>query len=41
MRTVWMQQGRWSHLLKGKRFDYVDHDITDLRQLLKIMGEFY
>ena len=36
MTTVWMKYGGWSEDLKGKKFSYVDHAITDLRQLIEI-----
>ena len=37
MKTVWIKHGKWQEFLKGKKFKYVDHTITDLRQLLKII----
>lgn len=38
MKTIWMQHGRWSEIAVKKklRFKFVDHEITDLRQLLRI-----
>lgn len=36
MKTVWMKHGRWAGLAKGRKFSFVDHEITDLRQLLRI-----
>jgi HAD superfamily hydrolase (TIGR01509 family) len=37
MKTVWIKHGDWSKALAGKKFNYVDCEITDLRELLNIM----
>jgi putative hydrolase of the HAD superfamily len=37
MMTVWMKHGDWAGREGARRFDYVDHEITDLRQLLEML----
>jgi len=37
MMTVWMKHGKWIKTYKGKKFKYVDHIITDLRELLRLL----
>jgi HAD superfamily hydrolase (TIGR01662 family) len=39
MTTVWIKHGDWARRQGKNHFDYVDHEITDLKQLLKIMKE--
>ena len=37
MKTVWMKYGRWADVYKDAELDYVDHSITDLKELVSIM----
>jgi len=39
MTTVWIRYGKWTEHIGNRHFDYVDHEIKDLRQLLSIMNE--
>jgi HAD superfamily hydrolase (TIGR01509 family) len=39
MQTVWMKYGGWTKRLGNARFDYVDHEIRDLKQLLGLLKE--
>ena len=39
MKTVWVKHGDWAKRLARTSFDYVDYEINDLKQLLKIMRE--
>jgi HAD superfamily hydrolase (TIGR01509 family) len=39
MKTVWMKHGRWSERQAGMRFEFVDFEITDLRQMLEAMRQ--
>jgi len=39
MKTIWMKHGEWTRRLGDTHFDYVDYEITDLKQLLEIMKE--
>ncbi|MBW2972018.1 HAD-IA family hydrolase [Candidatus Woesearchaeota archaeon] len=39
MATVWMRHGDWAGRESNSTFDYVDHSITDLRQIIDIMKE--
>ena len=36
METVWIKKGSWARKLKGKKFSYVDHSISDFGNLRKI-----
>ena len=40
MKTVWMKYGNWTKRMGKRRFDYVDHEMTDINQLLDIAKEF-
>ncbi len=37
MKTVWMKHGHWAKVNKGAYLDYVDHAITDLKELTVLM----
>ncbi len=37
MKTVWMKKGRWASTRKGKKFNYVDYEVTNLSKLLGIL----
>jgi len=37
MTTVWMKFGRWSDAHRGFKFPYVDYEIENLKELLKII----
>jgi len=39
MTTVWMKHGRWAKSEGNTHFDYVDHEITDLRELITIVRQ--
>ncbi len=37
MTTVWIKQGDWPAVAKGKKFKYVDHEISRLSELLRLL----
>lgn len=37
MTTVWIRYGKWTEHLGNRHFDYVDHEIKDFKQLLRMM----
>jgi HAD superfamily hydrolase (TIGR01509 family) len=37
MKTVWMKHGRWAAANVGRRFDYVDYEITNMLQILDVI----
>jgi HAD superfamily hydrolase (TIGR01509 family) len=37
MKTVWIKHGIWADTYKNKKFKYVDWEIKDLRELLRII----
>lgn len=39
MKTVWMKYGNWAKRQGDRHFDYVDHEINDLSELLDIIKE--
>ncbi|MBW2996990.1 HAD-IA family hydrolase [Candidatus Woesearchaeota archaeon] len=39
MKTVWVKYGNWAKRQGKRHFDYVDHEVTDILQLLKIVKE--
>ncbi|MFC1742076.1 HAD-IA family hydrolase [Nanoarchaeota archaeon] len=39
MTTVWMKYGAWAELHADELFAYVNHEITDLKQLLEVVSQ--
>ena len=35
--TVWMKRGNWASLRKGKKFNYVDYEISKLSELVRLL----
>jgi putative hydrolase of the HAD superfamily len=39
IRTVWMKHGRWSEREAGRKFDFVDFEISETKQLLDVIRQ--
>ncbi|MFH1063768.1 MAG: HAD-IA family hydrolase [Candidatus Woesearchaeota archaeon] len=37
MMTIWMKHGRWAEVYSGTCFDFVDHEISDLRKVCELV----
>jgi len=37
MRTIWVKKGNWAVKLKGKSFNYVDHEVHDMHELGEVL----